>query len=173
MPLTFFFTLIVLEYPLFRDTVGHRYKFVSQFCDFKSSLFFLSIDTCTHFRRTFSAPYNPSFGISLTRSLLNLYTSRTCINIMLLLNLSCVFTRMPRCGSRHSCRLDLLCNPSLCVGSTYTEMKSGNDLEKNAMRTERLFALRSPSGTNLYNNAVNERADRRQRNSLSNISRMT
>jgi hypothetical protein len=78
----------------------------------------------------FLAPYNPSFGISLTRSLLNLYTSRTCINIMLLLNLSCVFTRMPRCGCRHSCRLDLLCNPSLCVGSTYMEISRGNDLQK-------------------------------------------
>ena len=67
----------------------------------------------------------PPFGISLTRSLLNLYTSRTCINIMLLLNLSCVFTRMPHCGCQHSCRLGLPYNPSLCVESTCREDKLG------------------------------------------------
>ena len=65
------------------------------------------------------------YGISLTRSLLNLYTSRTCINIMLLLNLSSVFIRMPHCGCQHSCRLGLPCNPSLCVESTYREDKQG------------------------------------------------
>lgn len=72
----------------------------------------------------------PPFGISLTRSLFNLYTSRTCINIMLLLNLSCVFTRTPQCGCRHSCRLGLLCNPNLCVESTYREYKQGYSTQR-------------------------------------------
>jgi hypothetical protein len=117
----FFFPLsLFLEYPLFSR---YRFPCASKLPSFTVSLFplcFLIHRYLHSFQlNVFCTIQPPPFGISLTRSLLNLYTSRTCINIMLLLNLSCVFTRMPQCGCRHSCRLGLMCNPSLCAESTY------------------------------------------------------
>jgi hypothetical protein len=114
----------------------------------------------------------PPFGISLTRSLLNLYTSRTCINIMLLLNLSCVFTRTPRCGCRHSCRLGLMCNPSLYVESTYRGDKQGNWMRKCYAYRTAVFAAVSEWNKPGKKSGQKERSERRQTNSLSNISRM-
>jgi len=153
------------EYPFFRDTVPCASKF--QVLQFQSPprLFYPSIPALISDER-FLHHTTPPFGISLTRSLLNLYTSRTCINIMLLLNLSCVFTRTPQCGCRHSCRLGLMCNPNLCAESTYRGISKDTGCRENATRTERLFSLRSPSGINLEKQCWSTSAFRQALNKL-------